>query len=245
LRPADHLVGKVTGEVDALLKQELGDEKIEILQHGPAAERGVLFSSLVNMSNRNNGRTGMGLVMASKNLRAIAVRGTWKVAIADPQALARLHRLGPKELPNNPDMDGLAKYGTASVVMPQHTMGTLPTRNYNEGQFEGAEAISGERMYDAILKDRDTCYACVVRCKRVVEIKDGRYTVDPVLRRPGIRDPEHLWLLLRRGRSGCHRTRQSNLQHVRRGHHLLRRHHRIRNGMLRKRHHREGRDRGD
>lgn len=179
LRPADHLVGKVTGEVDALLKQELGDEKIEILQHGPAAERGVLFSSLVNMSNRNNGRTGMGLVMASKNLRAIAVRGTGKVAIADPQALARLHRLGPKELPNNPDMDGLAKYGTASVVMPQHTMGTLPTRNYNEGQFEGAEAISGERMYDTILKDRDTCYACVVRCKRVVEIKDGRYTVDP------------------------------------------------------------------
>jgi aldehyde:ferredoxin oxidoreductase len=63
--------------------------------------------------------------------------------------------------------------------MPQHTMGTLPTRNYNEGQFEGAEAISGERMYDTILKDRDTCYACVVRCKRVVEIKDGRYTVDP------------------------------------------------------------------
>jgi len=180
LRAATHLMGKVTGEVDAILKQELGDDKVEVLQHGPAAERGVLFSSLVNMSNRNNGRTGMGLVMASKNLKAIAVRGTQKVALANAKALTALNRLGPKELPRNPDMDGLAKYGTASVVMPQNAMGTLPTRNYNEGQFELAEAISGETMAETVLKERDTCYACVVRCKRVVEINAGPYQVDPL-----------------------------------------------------------------
>jgi aldehyde:ferredoxin oxidoreductase len=83
-------------------------------------------------------------------------------------------------LPDNPDMDGLAKHGTASVVMPQNMMGTLPAYNYNEGQFENCEDISGERMSETILKERDTCYACVVRCKRVVEITDGPYKVDPL-----------------------------------------------------------------
>ena len=82
-------------------------------------------------------------------------------------------------MPENPDMPGLGQYGTAVVIMFQNTIGSLPTRNYNEGQFEGAEAISGEIMYDTILKDRDTCHACIVRCKRVVEINEGPYQVDP------------------------------------------------------------------
>jgi len=189
LRDASHLVGKITGEVESILKEEIGDDKIEILQHGPAAEKGVLFSSLVSMSNRNNGRTGMGLVMASKNLKAVVVRGTHKPKLADPKALTALNRLGPKWMPENPDMDGLGKYGTASVVMPQNAFGTLPTRNYNEAQFEGAEPISGEVMYDTVLRGvtegkhdklgRDTCYACVVRCKRIVEIAERPYKVDP------------------------------------------------------------------
>ena len=179
LKDASHLAGKVTGEVDALLKKELGDDKIEILQHGPAAEKGVIFSSLVSMSNRNNGRTGMGLVAASKNLKAVVVRGTKKPTFADPKGIAYLNKQGPKELPVNADMDGLAKFGTASVVMPQNTNGTLPTRNYNEGQFESAEPLSGEVMVDTVLKERGTCYACVVRCKRVVEIVEGPYKVDP------------------------------------------------------------------
>ncbi len=179
LRDAAHLMGKITGEVDSILMKEIGDNKIEILQHGPAAEHGVLFSSLVNMSNRNNGRTGMGLVMASKNLKAVVVRGRKKVSVADPKTLTAINRLGPKEVPNNPDMDGLAKYGTASVVSPQNMMGTLPTFNYGEGQFEGTDSITGEKMAETILKDRETCFACVVRCKRVVEIKEGAYKVDP------------------------------------------------------------------
>ena len=177
---AAHLMGKVTGEVEAILKQEVGDPKAEVLQCGPAAEKGVRFSSLVNMSNRNNGRTGMGLVMASKNLKAVVVRGKHKPEVADPNALTSLNREGPKEMPLNPDMDSLGKLGTAGVVMFQNTTGTLPTRNYNEGQFEGCEPISGEVMYDTVLKERDTCYACVVRCKRVVEISEGPYQVNPL-----------------------------------------------------------------
>lgn len=179
LRDAAHLMGKKTGEVDEILKNELGDSKIEILQHGPAAEKGVLFSSLVSMSNRNNGRTGMGLVMASKNLKAVVVRGRRKPNIADPKSLAALNKTGPKILPDNPDMPGLAEEGTATVVLFQNTIGSLPTRNYTEGQFEHCEDISGARMAETVLKERDTCYACIVRCKRVVEIKEGAYKVDP------------------------------------------------------------------
>ena len=180
LHDAAHLVGKVTGEVESILKKEVGDPKAEVIQCGPAAEKGVLFSSLVNMSNRNNGRTGMGLVMASKNLKAVVVRGKQKPEIADPAGLTALNREGPKAMPANADMDGLGKLGTAGVVMFQNTIGTLPTRNFNEGQFDDCEKISGEVMYDTILKERDTCYACVVRCKRVVEITEGPYKVDPL-----------------------------------------------------------------
>ncbi len=179
LRDAAHLMGKKTGEAEDILKEELGDKKIEVLQHGPAAEKGVIFSSLVSMANRNNGRTGMGLVMASKNLKAVVVRGKKKPTLADSKALIALNKTGPKILPDNPDMPGLAAEGTATVVLFQNMAGTLPTRNYTEGQFEHCEDISGARMVETILKERDTCFACIVRCKRVVEIKEGAYRADP------------------------------------------------------------------
>ncbi len=178
LRDAAHLMGKKTGEVDDIIHAEV-DRKAEILQHGPAAENGVLFSSLVSMSNRHNGRTGMGLVMASKNLKAVVVRGTKKVTVADPKGLTALNRIGPKAIPENGDMDGLAKFGTAVVVLFNNTIGTLPAHNYNEGQFEACEPISGEKMAETILKERDTCYACVVKCKRVVDIREGAYRAEP------------------------------------------------------------------
>lgn len=180
LRNASHLMGKLTAEVEEILKTELNDPRIQVLQCGPAAELGVRFSSIVSMANRNNGRTGMGLVMASKNLKAVVVRGTQSVKLADSAALKSLVRSGLKTLPDNPDMDGLAKLGTASVVMPQNMLGSLPTRNYSEGQFEACENLSGEQMAETILKERDTCFACAIRCKRVVEIPEGLYPVDPV-----------------------------------------------------------------
>jgi aldehyde:ferredoxin oxidoreductase len=95
LREASHLWGKVTGEVEAAIKAELDDDRIEVAQAGPAAEKGVLFSAIVNMSNRTNGRTGMGAVMANKNLKAIAVRGKagkQQFKIANPEALKELAR---------------------------------------------------------------------------------------------------------------------------------------------------------
>ena len=180
LHDASHLLGKITGEVDAQLKAEVGDSKAQVMQIGPAAEKGVRFSTIVNMANRMNGRTGMGLVMASKKLKAIVVRGRAKPPVADQQTMSALNKTGPNAVKTNPDMDGLAKFGTAVVVMFNNMIGTLPTRNYTEGQFGMADSISGEKMAETILKGRETCYACVVRCKRVVEIQDGKYKFDPL-----------------------------------------------------------------
>ena len=179
LHDASHVWGKTVREVDEILKAEVGDPKAQVMQIGPGAENGVLYSSIINMASRNNGRTGMGLVMASKNLKAVVVRGTSQLKVADQAALAALAKAGAKGVSENPDMDGIAKFGTASVVNFQNTIGTLPTRNYSEGQFEDAEDLSGEVMADTILKKRETCFACAVRCKRVVEGEYEGIKIDP------------------------------------------------------------------
>ena len=183
LRPADHLWGQTTSQVDDLLKAELKDDKVEIAQCGPAGEKLVRLAAIINMGNRANGRTGLGAVMGSKNLKAVVVRGSSKsLPWADPKRINALAKWGAAEVPNNADMLGLRNYGTASVVAFQNSIGSLPTYNYNAGQFDDFEMISGEKMADTILKDNDTCYACTVRCKRVVETEHaGR----PVERRYG------------------------------------------------------------
>ena len=171
LRDASHLwgTGMTTGEVEKKIKDDVGDSKAEVIQIGPSAEKGVRFASIMNMSNRAFGRTGLGLVMASKNLKAVAVRGTKKPEVFDKHAITEMNKSGTKDIPTNPDVKGLQDYGTASVVGFQNTTGTFPTFNYNSGMFEFADDISGEKMADTILKQNDTCFACTVRCKRVVE----------------------------------------------------------------------------
>jgi aldehyde:ferredoxin oxidoreductase len=188
LRDASHLWGKITGEAEALIHEELGDDRIEVLQVGPAGEDGVRFAAIMNMSNRANGRTGMGAVMGSKNLKAVAVRGNNRPELADKRGVIELAQWGSKNLEDS-DIAGLAKYGTAETTGANQTIGCLPAHNYNQGVFEEWEAIDGTTMYDTILKGaeegdqdrqgRDTCYACTVRCKRVVEAENEKYSVDP------------------------------------------------------------------
>jgi aldehyde:ferredoxin oxidoreductase len=179
LRDASHLWGKITGEAEAAIREELGDPKIEVLQVGPAGENGVRFACIISMSNRANGRSGMGAVMGSKNLKAIAVRGHKRPEVADQKALAELARWGAKNFPDS-DVYSMGVYGTADVLAPQHEAGGLPTRNWTSGVFEGYEPLTGETMSDTILKERDTCYACVVRCKRVVETEWQGKKVEPL-----------------------------------------------------------------
>jgi aldehyde:ferredoxin oxidoreductase len=179
LRDASHLWGRVTGDVDAAIREELGDPKIQVMQIGLAGEKLTLYACIINMANRANGRTGMGAVMGSKNLKAIAVRGKKKPPVADRKALSELAKWGAKSFPDS-DIYEMGLHGTADVLSYQHEDGGLPTRNWASGVFEGYESLSGVTMTNTILKERDTCYACVVRCKRVVEITEGPYQVDPV-----------------------------------------------------------------
>src|SRR5438477_447428 len=163
----------------AATRAELGDRKIEMSEIGPAGENLDCLAAIMNMANRAHGRTGMGAVMGSKKLKAIAVRGTKRPEVFDKKGVQALSAWGAKNQKTNPTMDDLGINGTASGVPFQQMSGGLPTRNWRSGVFESFEAISGETMSNTILKERDTCYACVTRCKRVVEITEGKYRVDP------------------------------------------------------------------
>jgi aldehyde:ferredoxin oxidoreductase len=156
----------------------LGDKRIQVLQTGIAGENRVRYAALINMANRANGRTGMGAVMGSKNLKAIAVRGKQRPPLADGKGLNKLARWGATEFPDS-DVYGLGMLGTAEVLDYQNKSGGLPTRNWASGTFEGWKAIDGKTMARTILKERDSCYACTVRCKRVVEVTSGPYRVEP------------------------------------------------------------------
>ena len=178
LRDAAHLWNKFTADVEDGIREELGDERIHVLQCGPAGEKGVRFGALINNANRANGRAGMGAVMGSKNLKAVAVRGRNRPELADPKALHALAKWGAKHLLES-GLAGMHRLGTAGSVVGQSMTGGFPTRNWSSGTFEGAEDIGGERIAETILKEHDTCFACVVRCKPVVEIAKGPYRVDP------------------------------------------------------------------
>jgi len=177
LRDATALWGKTTGKVQQLIRDELGDGRVRVIQAGPAGERLVRYACVISDVNHAAGRTGLGAVMGSKRLKAIAVRGSQRLKMAHPDRLREI----AKWLSDNVETlsGGLQDTGTAEAVMYQNVTNSLPTRNFQSGEFEGAERISGETMRDTILVDRATCYACPVRCKRVVQV-EGRYQVDPV-----------------------------------------------------------------
>jgi aldehyde:ferredoxin oxidoreductase len=192
LRDATHLWGQTTREAEDMLKQELGDKRIEVAQIGPSGEKLVRFAAIMNMSNRAHGRTGMGAVMGSKQLKAVVVRGTSKkISIADSDALKALGKYGVDEIPKVSAMEALGKYGTARIAMAHSYGDQLITRNWQSGHFgeERAKAITGETMYDTILRGaeegkqdrlgRHTCFACTVRCKRVVEAEWNGKSIDP------------------------------------------------------------------
>ncbi len=170
LRDAAHLWGKTTGTVDEILKNELGDKKIEIMQCGPAGEKLVRVAAIINMANRAAGRTGLGAVMGAKRLKAVVARGSSKrLPVADQKGLNAFARAGAAAVEENAGMVEMRSLGTAGVTAYQNAVGGLPTNNFNAGQFKEGDSISGETMTDTILTGNDTCYACTVQCKRAVE----------------------------------------------------------------------------
>ncbi len=177
IRDGDHLWGKDTAEVEELIRDDVDNTSVRITQCGIGGENLVRYACVVNDLTHFCGRTGMGAVMGSKKLRAIAVRGTDKVEVADSDEVMEWARFMNKEVNEGNRSAGLKETGTAGIVPGLKASGGLPTRNFQEGDFEGAEDISGQTMNETILVDRESCHACPVFCKRVVESEE--YDVDP------------------------------------------------------------------
>lgn len=173
LRDAGHLWGKTTLETEKALQVELDEKNIRTALIGPAGENLVRLACILNDVTHAYGRSGMGAVMGSKNLKGIAVRGKQPAAVADSAKTKELNKWAGENYGK-----GFQEFGTAGGVPGLSASGGLPTRNFREGSFEGADAISGRTMTETILTKTGTCYSCPVRCKRVVEV-DEPYKVDP------------------------------------------------------------------
>ena len=178
IRPAEHLWGLDTGPAQDQIREELGDGRVRVAQIGVGGENLVRYAAIVNELHHFNGRTGLGAVMGSKNLKAIAVRGRGKVEMHDPDSLRALARSAPERMAGNAGSQLLQELGTAGFLAGMSAGGGLPTRNFRSGVFEGAAAINGDVMQRDLPHTSTTCYACVVRCKQVVGA-DQPYEIDP------------------------------------------------------------------
>ena len=173
IRDASDLWGKKTAGVEAAIRSEHADAKIRVLQCGIAGENLVRYACVISDVNRAAGRGGLGGVMGAKRLRAIAVRGTGDVEIADSE---RLRSVTAYLADLRARWAGFHEHGTAGNVIGFNEIGRLPSHNFQEGIFDGAERITGTTLTETLLVGRDTCHACPIACKRVVE-SDGAYTV--------------------------------------------------------------------
>jgi aldehyde:ferredoxin oxidoreductase len=175
IRPAGHLWGRPPHEVEIDIRSELDDDKIRVLQIGLAGENLVRYACLANDLRHFNGRNGMGAVMGSKNLKAIAVRGRqrYKALAHDPEALLALGKRLSKESQVHPLSVDLQIRGTPGLVEPLNAGGILPTLNFRKGAFENVDKIKWEAYEKQVFTARRTCYACAVRCKREVQV-DGK-----------------------------------------------------------------------
>jgi aldehyde:ferredoxin oxidoreductase len=186
LLPADDLWGKTVWEVDELLHTIHQDPLLRIAAVGRAAEKGCLFSAIVNDLHRAAGRSGVGTVMASKNLKAVAIRGSKGVGgINDPAAFFKAAEEGKKVLAENAVTgEGLPALGTQVLMNVMNEMGALPARNHQDVQFEGASKISGEAMLEiregdgkANLTTNAACFGCTIACQRVSTVDKTHFSV--------------------------------------------------------------------
>src|SRR5262249_26178310 len=137
---------------------------------GPAGEKLVRFACIMNDKHRAAGRSGVGAVMGSKNLKAIAVRGTRGIPIADPGAFMKANWAMRKRMSTNPGKQGLVERVTASTIDLTNAFGGCPTRNFEAGQFEHAENINGNTIKDTRLVTNKACFACTIACGRVTRL---------------------------------------------------------------------------
>ena len=175
IRPAEHLWGKTTHETEDILLEET-DPRAKVACIGPAGERLVKIASIMNDKHRAAARSGVGAVMGSKNLKAVVVRGTQKVALAEPDQMKKVCKLVRDEV--NRDVkkgSSLREYGTAYVPIVTNEIGILPTRNFQTGVFEGVEGITGVVLKEKYLIRAKPCYGCPIACGRLTRVEHPVY----------------------------------------------------------------------
>lgn len=176
LKSAEHLWGKTVFEAtDELLKETAEDARVACI--GPGGERLVLFATVMNDKHRAAGRSGLGAVMGSKNLKAVVVRGTKSIEAAKPEEFLESCIDARKKLKAHPVTGaGLPAYGTEVLVNILNQSGALPTRNWKDGgYFEHADDTGGEALKEKYLVRNKGCFGCSIGCGRVTRIPEGKY----------------------------------------------------------------------
>jgi len=179
IQSAYELWGLDTYEIQRRIKEMISQPKAKVLAIGPAGENKVLFSGIFCDHGRTAGRTGLGAVMGSKKLKAIAVRGSRKIPLAQPDVYNKIRSESNHFLHNDLVTKVAHDLGTASVADYSDYLGIMPKKYYSQGVFEGSENISGSEISESILVGTKACHGCVIACGRVVDIGDGKHRKGP------------------------------------------------------------------
>lgn len=183
--PADEIWGKSVWEADEWLHAKHQDPQLRIAAIGVSGEKGVLYSAIINDLHRAAGRSGVGTVMGSKNVKAVAIRGSKGVAVNDPKAFFEATNAAKVILAENPVTgQGLPALGTQVLMNVINEMGAMPTHNWKKSQFAGASKISGEAMVEpresdgkANLTRNAGCFACTISCGRISTIDPQHFSI--------------------------------------------------------------------
>ncbi|MGA3111099.1 MAG: aldehyde ferredoxin oxidoreductase family protein [Candidatus Bathyarchaeia archaeon] len=174
LLDAEKIWGKSPAETEDAVKDELGDYYVRVASIGLAGEKRSKIANIINEKTRAAGRTGLGAVMGSKNLKAVAVRGTNDIVVAKPEEFIEMVKEFHERM-KGPAAQKYRTLGSAENVMIQNALHCLPTRNYNNSYFDHAERVSGETLNDRYIAKIIACNSCAMRCEHEAVVHDGAY----------------------------------------------------------------------
>jgi aldehyde:ferredoxin oxidoreductase len=174
LLDASRLMSKSPGETEDAIREELGDYYIRVASIGVAGEKLSRLACIINDKTRACGRTGLGAVMGSKNLKAIAVRGTHDITVAKPEEFMEYVKEFHERM-KGPATQKYRTLGTPENVLVHNSLSCMPTRNYNSSRFEGAEKVSGEVLNDKYVAKIIGCSSCAMRCEHMCVVAEGQY----------------------------------------------------------------------
>lgn len=174
-RDASHLRGKDVYATDDMIRADLGERQVQIASVGPAAENGVRYCGIFANLMRAAARTGMGTVMASKGVKALAVKGTGSIEVADHVRFEQIVEEIEEEIYRHEQYWPRRRMGTTRILMMANTAGFLPTRHYTSGVFEHAKDVSGEKLAEEYNVKTRGCFACTIPCSRFYVVKSGEF----------------------------------------------------------------------